>query len=233
MSEIEHGVSGSRSTVVVLSPACLADRWAAFGEQPATHAAVPKRRLVPLLHDCDLPLRLDFRVALAFRDGPRCPASGLRWRIELSRCSRSAGMRMHDARCAMGTGLSTSTNSEDRAALRALDWAAARLQGSPDAAAGRRMIDAYRSPPPGATLRWAFTGTRDALRYGPRRQAEVEPLLRGFAALEPPVSDEELARLRTLVTSPPPAGRNEAAIRGRGNRLDEAMPQREESHATR
>src|SRR5262245_6971148 len=65
VAEIERGITRSRITVVVLTPAYLHDRWAVLGEQLAGHAAGAEARLVPLLlSHCDLPLRLDFRVAL-------------------------------------------------------------------------------------------------------------------------------------------------------------------------
>jgi hypothetical protein len=69
VSEIDRGVARSRFTVAVLSPAYLADRWAAFGEQLASHLSAQDVHVIPLrLLDCELPLRLDARVSLDFRD---------------------------------------------------------------------------------------------------------------------------------------------------------------------
>jgi hypothetical protein len=84
-SEIERGVQKSRLTVVVLTPAYMTDRWAVFGEQLAGHVSGAAGRLVPLLRaDCDVPLRLDFLVALDFRDPDRWPAESKRLRDRLA-----------------------------------------------------------------------------------------------------------------------------------------------------
>jgi nucleoside phosphorylase len=65
-AEIERGVQASRFTLVVLSPAYMADRWAIFGEQLASHQG--EGRLIPLLlEECKVPLRLDSLVTLDFR----------------------------------------------------------------------------------------------------------------------------------------------------------------------
>jgi len=83
-AEIERGVQSSHFTVVVLTPAYVADRWAVFGEQLATHADGPEGRLIPLLRaDCQLPVRLDFLVALDFRDPERWPLEAKRLRDRL------------------------------------------------------------------------------------------------------------------------------------------------------
>jgi hypothetical protein len=72
---VDRGVTQSRFTVAVLSPAYLADRWAIFGEQLASHLSVDDTRIIPLrLTACDLPLRLDARVSLDFTDGARWDA---------------------------------------------------------------------------------------------------------------------------------------------------------------
>ena len=71
-SEIDRGVSRSRYTVVVLSPAYLEDRWADFGAELATHLSLRDARVIPLrLVDCELPVRLEARVALDFTDTHR------------------------------------------------------------------------------------------------------------------------------------------------------------------
>lgn len=81
VSEIELAVSRSRFTIVVLSHAYLADRWAVFGEQLATHASVERLRLVPLrLTDVVLPLRLEARVALDFTTTDRWESESARLR---------------------------------------------------------------------------------------------------------------------------------------------------------
>jgi len=69
VSEIARAVTCSRFTVVVLSPACLEDRWAVFGEQLASHVSVEDVHVIPVrLTDCELPLQLQARVALDFTD---------------------------------------------------------------------------------------------------------------------------------------------------------------------
>ena len=72
VSEIDRGVSCSRYTLAVLSPAYLEDRWADFGAELASHLSRRDVRVVPLrLIDCELPVRLEARVALDFRDKAR------------------------------------------------------------------------------------------------------------------------------------------------------------------
>ncbi|HWO20052.1 MAG TPA: SUMF1/EgtB/PvdO family nonheme iron enzyme [Kofleriaceae bacterium] len=79
VEEIDRGVSRSRYTIAVLSPAYLRDRWAQFGAQLALHAGRDDARVLPLrLADCELPTRIDARVALDFRDRAR-------WAWELAR----------------------------------------------------------------------------------------------------------------------------------------------------
>jgi hypothetical protein len=80
-SEIERGVSRSRFTVAVLSPSYLADRWAMFGEQLASHLGAGDVRVIPLrLTDCQLPLRLEAHVSLDFTDRARWKAEATRLR---------------------------------------------------------------------------------------------------------------------------------------------------------
>lgn len=79
ISEIERGVTSSRFTVVVLSPAYLADRWAAFGEQLASHISAPEPRILPLrLTRCALPVRIEARTSFDFTDQAH-------WEVETSR----------------------------------------------------------------------------------------------------------------------------------------------------
>jgi WD40 repeat protein len=69
VSEIARGVSRSRFTVTVLSPAYLEDCWAVFGEQLASSVSVEVVHVIPLrLIGCQLPLQLDARVALDFTE---------------------------------------------------------------------------------------------------------------------------------------------------------------------
>jgi WD40 repeat protein len=84
MVELERGVQSSRFTLVVLSPAFTADRLAEFAELLASHASGVEGRLVPLLlADCELPLRLDVRVLLDFRDSSRWAEEGQKLRRHL------------------------------------------------------------------------------------------------------------------------------------------------------
>jgi len=82
--EIERGVRSSRVTLVVLSPACLADDWTMFGEQIATYASVSRNVhgvLLPLLlSDCTVPARIQALIALDFRASAR-----ERWEGEIGR----------------------------------------------------------------------------------------------------------------------------------------------------
>lgn len=67
VAEIERGVTASRFTLLVLSPAYLADVWSELGADFASHLAITQHqaRLIPIqLQPCELPLRLSFRVAL-------------------------------------------------------------------------------------------------------------------------------------------------------------------------
>lgn len=67
VAEFERAIASSKYTVLVFSPAYLADEWANFGEQLASYASVASQRdrLVPLsLKPCPLPLHIDFRVRL-------------------------------------------------------------------------------------------------------------------------------------------------------------------------
>jgi len=79
VTEIERGVSRSRFTVAVLSPAYLADRWAVFGAQLASYVSIADVHVIPLrLTDGKLPMDLEFRVALDFTDRAR-------WEPEVAR----------------------------------------------------------------------------------------------------------------------------------------------------
>ena len=79
VSEIDRRISHSRFTIAVLSPAYLQDRWTAFGEQLASHLSAGEARVIPLrLIDCQLPLRLEARVALDFTEP-------VRWEPEVAR----------------------------------------------------------------------------------------------------------------------------------------------------
>jgi len=73
--EIERGVRSSRVSIVVLSPAYMADDWALFAEHLVTCASVDKRThgvLLPLLlEDCEIPAHIRALVKLDFRDPTR------------------------------------------------------------------------------------------------------------------------------------------------------------------
>lgn len=65
--ELERAVKNSRYTLLILTPAFLADQWASMGEQLAAYlgAGGQAERIIPLiLQPCELPLRIDFRVKL-------------------------------------------------------------------------------------------------------------------------------------------------------------------------
>src|SRR5512140_1797526 len=80
-SEIARGVTRSRFTVAVLSPAYLEDRWAVFGEQLASYVSIEDVHVIPLRRvDCELPLQLQARVALDFTDGGCWEAQATRLR---------------------------------------------------------------------------------------------------------------------------------------------------------
>ncbi|HEX2690818.1 MAG TPA: TIR domain-containing protein, partial [Kofleriaceae bacterium] len=84
--EIERGVETSRLTIAVLTPAYMTERWTVFGEELAGHARGGGGNLVPLLlADCEVPLRLDFLVALDFRDPDRWADEAERLRDRLAR----------------------------------------------------------------------------------------------------------------------------------------------------
>ena len=71
VSEIERAVTTSRYSVVILRPAYLADEWSNLSEQLSSHLTTADQaiRLIPLLRsECDLPLRIDFRVRLDCAD---------------------------------------------------------------------------------------------------------------------------------------------------------------------
>jgi WD40 repeat protein len=73
-AEFERGVTSSRFTLLVLSPAFLADRWAEFGEGLVAFSSVDegRNRLLALtLHPCQAPLRLRFRESLDCTDWTR------------------------------------------------------------------------------------------------------------------------------------------------------------------
>lgn len=69
VAAVEHALTTSRVTVVVLSPAFLRETWASFGELLASHHAVSGNGLlVPLMiSECKLPPRLDMWVRLDLR----------------------------------------------------------------------------------------------------------------------------------------------------------------------
>ena len=85
-AEFERGVTSSRFTLLVLSPAFLADRWAEFGEGLVSFSAVDegRNRLLALtLHSCQAPLRLRFRESLDCTDWTRWDEEAARLRRHL------------------------------------------------------------------------------------------------------------------------------------------------------
>ncbi len=67
VTEIERAVTASRFTLLILSPTYLADVWSELGADFASQLAITQHqaRLIPIqLQQCELPLRLSFRVAL-------------------------------------------------------------------------------------------------------------------------------------------------------------------------
>lgn len=71
VDEFERAVTHSRYTVLVLSPAYLADEWSTFAERLVSYAGVAEQRhrLIPLLlQPCTLPLHIDFLVLLDCTD---------------------------------------------------------------------------------------------------------------------------------------------------------------------
>jgi WD40 repeat protein len=70
-AEFERAVTRSRYTALVLSRAYLRDEWTRFGELLASFVAVESgaEKVIPiLLEDCELPLRVQFRVRLDCRE---------------------------------------------------------------------------------------------------------------------------------------------------------------------
>jgi hypothetical protein len=85
-AEFERGVTSSRFTLLVLSPAFLADRWAEFGEGLVSFSSVDegRNRLLSLtLHPCQAPLRLRFRASLDCTDWTRWDDESARLRQHL------------------------------------------------------------------------------------------------------------------------------------------------------
>ncbi|HEU4730389.1 MAG TPA: TIR domain-containing protein [Kofleriaceae bacterium] len=83
--ELERGVSRSRFTVAVISPAYLEDRWVVVGEQLATHLSTRGGHIIIPLHlaDCELPLHLEARVSLDFTERTKWDSQAARLRALL------------------------------------------------------------------------------------------------------------------------------------------------------
>jgi hypothetical protein len=97
VSELDRGVSRSRFTVVVLSPAYLEDRWAVLGEQLASYLSAGGVRVIPLrLADCKLPLHLEARVALDFTDRASWESEAARLRALLQTTGAPPGIAGFD-----------------------------------------------------------------------------------------------------------------------------------------
>ena len=85
-AEFERGVTSSRYTLLVLSPAFLADRWAEFGEGLVSFSSVDEGRTACCaltLHACQAPLRLRFRESLDCTDWTRWDDEAARLRRHL------------------------------------------------------------------------------------------------------------------------------------------------------
>ncbi len=81
IAEFERAVRDSRYTILVLTPAYLADVWPQFAAELASFTSVAERqnRIIPLLREpCELPLHIDFRVGLD------CTAAA-NWESEIGR----------------------------------------------------------------------------------------------------------------------------------------------------
>ncbi|MBU2666265.1 SUMF1/EgtB/PvdO family nonheme iron enzyme [Actinoplanes bogorensis] len=80
VDEVARAVRETEFTLLVLSDAFLTDHWATFGGTLAAHADVTgPGRVVPLmLHPCELPLNISYRVLLDCTDPDR-------WGIEIER----------------------------------------------------------------------------------------------------------------------------------------------------
>ncbi|MBL7255641.1 nSTAND1 domain-containing NTPase [Paractinoplanes lichenicola] len=66
VDEVAQAVRNAQFTVLVLSDAFLTDQWAVFGGTLATHAGVtdPESVIPLVLHPCELPLNIVYRVRL-------------------------------------------------------------------------------------------------------------------------------------------------------------------------
>ncbi len=88
VEEFERAVASSRHTLLVLTPAYLADEWSRFADQLACAVAAMGAgdRLVPLLlQRCRPPLHIDARVALDLTDSSRWEPECARLRELLDR----------------------------------------------------------------------------------------------------------------------------------------------------
>ena len=86
VSEVEHAILSSDHTVLVLSPAFLADEWSAIGETLATHLSATEgwTRVIPLLLEpCPVPLRIASRIYLDCTQPSQWPAETARLREAL------------------------------------------------------------------------------------------------------------------------------------------------------
>jgi WD40 repeat protein len=84
--EFERGVTSSRFTLLVLSPAFLTNRWVEFAEGISTFFTVEQeqnRLLALTLHPCQAPLRLRFRESLDCTDWTRWDDEAARLRRHL------------------------------------------------------------------------------------------------------------------------------------------------------
>lgn len=114
VSELERGVSSSRFTIAVLSPACFDDPYAMFGVRLASYASLTAVHILPLrLADVPLPPSLEARVMLDFRRPARRASETARLRALLA---RDCGHAARDG----ATGYATATLPAPRSPARAL-----------------------------------------------------------------------------------------------------------------
>ncbi len=94
VAEFERAVSGSRYTLLILTPAYLSDAWAVFSEQLTAFASATGRpdTLIPLvLQPTELPLHIDFRVKLDCTEQASWPVEAARLRELLAQPAPTAG----------------------------------------------------------------------------------------------------------------------------------------------
>ena len=92
-----------------------------------------------------------------------------------------------------------STTPDQRVAMAALAWAAARLTHTADDTHRARLMEAFRKLANGTVIQWTWTGTKHALRYGHVRYEAAKPIVDVLDLLEQPVTDETREKLARLM----------------------------------